>query len=513
MGASPAVAAAAHGRGEQVARCHSAAAQLPVGRDRPCSSVAPAPCDLHLARDGANKCRHSPSLEFQPVNRTRRLLSHFRFRLRFGFRQGRRRVLFMAGGLAVGASAVLMAKLADLAQGLFRDLVAVAPYISLVLTPLGFAASAFLARTVFQNAQGSGIPQVIAARHLTDPIARQRLVSLKVGFGKIVLLLLGLLCGASTGREGPTVQVGASIMFAIGRISPIRERGFLLAGGAAGVSAAFNTPLAGIVFGIEEMGRAFEVRNTGLVIGAVIAAGLTSLAWVGDYTYFGTTFAVLPLGRSWLVVPICAAIGGLAGGVFSRIIILFSALASRSGTWFARHPVLFAALCGLGLAVCGIIFGGSIYGTGYQEARAVLHEGGTETTFTFAWAKFVATVLSAISGIPGGIFAPSLAVGAGIGKDLTLVFHSVPVGALVLLGMVSYLAGVVQAPITSFVIVSEMTQDHAMIIPLMAASVIATTVSRLVCKEGLYHALARNFLRAEERARRSGTLPEGPMVA
>ena len=309
------------------------------------------------------------------------------------------------------------------------------------------------------------------------------------------------------------MQVGASIMFAIGRVAPFRQRGFLLAGAAAGVAAAFNTPLAGIVFGIEEMSRSFEARTSGLVVGAVIAAGLTSLAIVGDYTYFGSTAAVLPLGRAWLVVPVCAVVGGLSGGIFSSIVIAVSrALPGRAGGLIAARPILFAALCGFGVAACGLATGGDVYGTGYEQAKAILH-GDTADMFGFAPWKFVATTLSAISGIPGGVFAPSLAIGAGIGQDMTLFFHSVPIGALVLIGMVSYLAGVVQAPITSFVIVSEMTEDHAMIIPLMAAAVIATAASRLVCGEGLYHALARNFLRAESKAKRSGTLPDQPTIA
>ena len=127
---------------------------------------------------------------------------------------------------------------------------------------------------------------------------RERLASLRVAVGKVVILLLGLLCGASIGREGPTVQVGASIMFAIGRLSPRRQPGLLLAGASAGVAAAFNTPLAGIVFGIEEMSCSFEARTSGIILGAVIAAGLTSLSLQGDDTYFGTTSAVLgELGR------------------------------------------------------------------------------------------------------------------------------------------------------------------------------------------------------------------------
>ncbi|MDB5653614.1 MAG: eriC, partial [Tardiphaga sp.] len=321
---------------------------------------------------------------------------------------------------------------------------------------------------------------------------RGPLVSLRVGFGKVVVMTLGLLCGASTGREGPTIQVGGAIMAALGRFAPYRQPGFLLAGSAAGVAAAFNTPLAGIVFAIEELSRSFEMRTSGLIIGAIIAAGLTSLAIVGDYQYFGTTSATLPLGAAWLVVPVCAVVCGLLGGLFSRILIRFAlGLPGVAGRWIKRHPVVFAALCGLGVALCGLMSPAPIFGTGYAQARAILHDGPAAIDYGFGSWKFAATLLSAISGIPGGIFAPSLAIGAGIASNLSLLFPQTPLGALVLIGMVSYLTGVVRAPITSFVITSEMTNDHAMVIPLMAAALIANAASQLVVSEGLYHALAK----------------------
>jgi H+/Cl- antiporter ClcA len=284
-------------------------------------------------------------------------------------------------------------------------------------------------------------------------------------------------------------------MFALGRFSPRRQPGLILAGAAAGVAAAFNTPLAGIVFGIEEMSRAFEVRTSGLIIGGVIAAGLTSMALVGDYTYFGTTSATLGTSADWLAVPVCGAIGGLAGGVFSRILILVAGgLPGKAGRWIKRWPVPFAILCGLGVAVCGLAAGGTTFGTGYEQIESVLASGAA-LPWSFGLLKFAATSLTSISGIPGGIFSPSLAIGGGVGLNLSAIFPGVPVGAMVLLGMVAYFAGVVQAPITAFVIVTEMTDNHAMMVPLMATALIASSLSRLVCPEGVYHALAKNFLR------------------
>ncbi len=406
----------------------------------------------------------------------------------------RRRALFLLGGLAVGGLAVAMAKLADGAQIVFHMVAARWAWAPFVLAPGGFALAAWLTRTYFPGAQGSGIPQVIAAHKMEDLPARARLVSVRIAVGKIVLLLLGLVCGASAGREGPTVQVGASTMFFFGRLEPHRQPGLMLAGSAAGIAAAFNAPLAGIIFGIEEMSRSFEVRASGLVLGTVIAAGLTSLALVGDYTYFGVTASTLPVGPQWVAVLVMGMAGGLAGGLFSRMLILFGkGFAHPAGRWFRTHPIPFAAACGLVLALCGLASGGTVFGTGYEQAEAILSGNGAITPL-FGPAKLLATAVSSVSGIPGGIFSPSLAVGAGLGRDLAALMPSVPLSVFAILGMTAYLTGVVQAPLTSFVIVSEMTANHALVIPIMLASLIAQGASKLVCPDGVYHALSEHFM-------------------
>ncbi|RYC33268.1 chloride channel protein [Lichenibacterium minor] len=430
-----------------------------------------------------------------PPRRRRTFRRSLRLRaLRIWLPRVRRRSFFLFGGIAVGGLAVAMALLADKAQALFAAAADRAPSAPFLVTPLGFALSAWLARRYFPNSGGSGIPQVIAAHQIADPAQRQPLVSLKVAFGKILLLLLGLACGASTGREGPTVQVGASVMYALGRLAPHRQPGLLIAGSAAGIAAAFNAPLAGIIFGIEEMSRSFEERTSGLILGTVIAAGLTSLALVKNYTYFGVTADEMPFGAEWLAVPVIAAAGGLFGGIFSRILIAAGrGFPGAVGAAIKARPVLFAALCGLGVALCGAGAANSVFGTGYDQAKAILY-GTSSLPASFGPMKFLATVLSSISGIPGGIFAPSLAVGAGLAADLHGLLPMTPIGVLTILGMVSYLSGVVQAPITSFVIVDEMTQNHGLVIPIMICAIIANAVSKSVHPHGVYHSLSRNFM-------------------
>ncbi|HEY4252218.1 MAG TPA: chloride channel protein, partial [Roseomonas sp.] len=185
-----------------------------------------------------------------------------------------------------------------------------------------------------------------------------------------------------------------------------------------------------------------------------------------------------------------------AGGVFSSALIHGPRLLPAPVRRLALHrPVLFAIVCGLLLALIGWASGGASYGTGYDQAR-LLVEGRPGLTADFPLWKMLATIISYLSGIPGGIFAPSLAIGAGFGHWLAALLPSVPGGTFVLLGMVAYFSGVVQAPITAAVIVLEMNSAPGMAVPLMATSLLAFGASKLVCRRALYGEMAKRFLAA-----------------
>jgi len=407
-----------------------------------------------------------------------------------------RRVVFLVGSLLVGLVAVAFAIAATQINIALHRLVTAWPWAPFITAPAGMGTIAFLGRRFFRGAQGSGIPQTIAALGYPLPALRSELLSLRVAAGKIMLTLLGLACGASIGREGPTVQIGAAIMYAMSRVSSFphetMKRGLILAGGAAGIAAAFNAPLAGVVFAIEEMSRSFSQRTSGIVMTAVIVAGIVSLALLGDYAYFGQTSATMGVASGALAVIVCGTGGGLLGGAFSRLLI-------ASSTWLPGHlealrrerPVLFGAACGIVLAMLGYLSEGTVYGTGYAETRAILE--GRDIPASFGALKLLATVVSYASGIPGGIFSPSLAVGAGLGQNAALLVPGAPLAAVAILGMVAYFAGVVQAPLTAFVIVIEMTRDSGMALPLLACALIAHGFSRLVCPRPVYKALAKSF--------------------
>lgn len=242
------------------------------------------------------------------------------------------------------------------------------------------------------------------------------------------------------------------------------------------------------------MGRSLGQRVSGTVLTAVIISGIISLAMLGNYTYFGQTNAAFSLSTGWLAPLVCGLVGGALGGIFSRILILLArGWPGRLGTLMRTHPYRTAAVCGLLLAIIGIASGSTVYGTGYHEAKSIL-EGRGKSSATYGLLKMLATILSYASGIPGGIFAPSWAVGAGFGHDLSVLFPMVSADSIGLTTMVAYFAGVVQAPITTFVIVMEMTGNHNMIIPLRVTALVAHGVSKLICPTPLYRALALSFL-------------------
>jgi H+/Cl- antiporter ClcA len=418
------------------------------------------------------------------------------------------RLVFWTGAVLVGLAAVAFAIASEHAVELFKKLVALAPWAPLIVSPLGLILVTWLTRRFFPGAQGSGIPQTIATLDTRGQALRDSLLSIRIAIGKILLTILGLLSGASIGREGPTVHIGAAIMHSAGRLAHFPphylERGLILAGGAAGISAAFNTPLAGIVFAIEEISRSFEERNSGTVITAVILAGVTAVVIQGNYTYFGSTNVTIDMNSSaWLAALLCGIVGGLLGGGFSTLLIKGSRWVAP---WHLRRPYRIALLCGLSIGILGWLSGGLSYGTGYDEARQLV-TGENRLDWTYPISKLLATVASYLSGIPGGIFAPSLATGAGFGAIIAEWFPHIAFSAVVILGMTGYFAGVVQTPLTAMVIIMEMTNNQSMLLPIMATAFIAYGVSRMVCREPIYRALAWSFLETQEPAKPT---PEKP---
>lgn len=400
------------------------------------------------------------------------------------------RAVMLAWAAVTGLVVVAFTLLAEAATHGFhqvREWGPYGPWLTLLWTPALTVAVLWWARRYVPGALGSGIPQVVRAlQDDVDDHQRRWLASLRVSLHKIGLVSGGLLAGLSIGREGPTVQVGAGVMVHARRwLSPqssIDAHDLMVAGAAAGIAAAFNTPLGGIVFALEQLSRRRGSSHSSLVIACIVLAGLVAVAVFGNETYFGR-LRVQEMNWSLLLPGLMVAlVAGLTGGLFARLIVVSArGLPDRFSRWRSKHPLRFAAGCALAVAVIGIVTGGATAGAGYATTRALL-EGQGELPGVYTLLKFCATWLSAWSGVPAGVFAPSLAIGAGIGHDVALFWDvgreaAIP---LIAMGMAGFLAATTGGPITAFIIVMEMVAGHAMVLSLMACSLLSSGVARLV---------------------------------
>lgn len=401
----------------------------------------------------------------------------------------------VAAAVLAGLTVVAFTWLTEQASTLFLDLRTAWWWAPLLWTPLNTAVVVWLTRRFAVGAGGSGIPQVMASLvpEVTET-SRDLFVSIRLTIAKFLLTAWALLGGLSLGREGPSVQIAAGVTRSVRRWLPervaITEHGLIVAGGAAGIAAAFNTPLAGVMFAIEELSRTPEQRKSGLVIACIVLAGLIAVSAHGNATYFGVLH-VTTLSLA-LVLPglLVTLLSGVAGGLFARLLIQsFSGQArDRFSRFKQRSPIRFAAACGLAVAVIGVVTGGATFGSGYLYTRQMV-EGASSLPAIYVLFKFISTWLTSWAGVPAGIFAPSLAIGAALGNDVAMLTHVAQAPVLIALGMVGFLAAATQAPLTSFIIVMEMVDGHAMVLSLMACALVASGVSRLLSRP-LYPSLA-----------------------
>ncbi|CAG7855840.1 hypothetical protein MCAMS1_00115 [biofilm metagenome] len=397
--------------------------------------------------------------------------------------------VFWLGAVVVGLVIVAMTFLSEWATQKYHTLSADYFGYQFLAPPIGLAVIAWLTFRFFPGSERSGIPQIKSVLESDDPgIESAKLLSFKISLGKLFLPLMGLLSGASVGLGGPVVHIGASILYSLGKVTKFPAhyltRGLILAGSAAGFAALFNAPLAGIIFALEEMGRTLDEKISGLMITAIVISGITAYAFLNYRIYFVEELISMPLGATWLAIPVCATVGGIAGGIFSKVAITGSHLISRSKISFFT----IAFVCGGVIAVINFYSQGATAGTGYHQAKAIFNDA-DNMEITYPLYKMISTWATFFSGIPSGIFVPSLATGAGIGADVAHWLPVAPSTVMILLTMTAYFSAMLQTPLTAFVVVMEVTDSHEILIPLMAASYMASWISKIIHPVPLYRAL------------------------
>jgi len=375
----------------------------------------------------------------------------------------------------------------------------------LLIPTLGSLAMGYLLYRYFPEARGSGVPQTKAALY-----AREGRITLSTAVGKFFCTAVTLACGIPLGREGPSVQVGGGIASFLGRklgLRPEKVKSLIPVGAAAAVAAAFNTPLAAVLFTLEEVVGDLHAP----VLGSVVLASATS--WgvlrllLGNEPLFQVPQYQLVNPWELVIYGVLGVAGGLVSAAFTQLLL-------KSRAWFLGRPrrtVWFQPVAG-GLLV-GLMgwFLPEVLGVGYKYVGDALNGSLTLKLMVLLLAmKLIASAISYGSGNAGGIFGPSLFLGAMLGGALgSAARHFFPgataePGAYALVGMGAAFAGVIRAPMTSVVMIFEITRDYAVIVPLMISNLVSYFIASRIQPKPVYEVIAEQdgihlprFFRAE----------------
>lgn len=410
---------------------------------------------------------------------------------------------FWIASLATGIVAVAYERLFSLFERAGRLLIEDAPWLIFITAPGFFVLSWWLVNRYAPAARGSGIPQLMASIELANPRQDKRvdrLLGLRIACVKIVSSLSLLLGNGAIGREGPTLQISASIFRFVNRILPdywpkVSKRIMLVTGGASGLAAAFNTPLGGIVFVVEELTKTHITYFRTAVFASVIIAGMTAQALLGPYLYLGYP-QVTPVGISFVgVVLLAGALAGWAGAMMARLILVIGDWKNTFVTT-ERQQMLFVAGVGLVFATLLYLAGPEAGGSGKELMNHLLFSDNKSTEWYEFPARFVGPILSYHSGGAGGIFATSLSAGATLGAGLAALLGvaSTNYNLVILVSMVGYLTGVTRSPFTSAILVLEMTDRHSAIFYFLLAAMIANLVGYLVQPKSFYEQAKEQFM-------------------
>jgi CIC family chloride channel protein len=362
-----------------------------------------------------------------------------------------------------------------------------------LLVPVaGSAVMGYLLYRFFPDARGSGIPQTKAALY-----ARGGRISLSTVIGKFFCTSTTLACGIPLGREGPAVQVGAGIASVLGRklgLRPERVKALVPVGAAAAVAAAFNTPLAAVLFALEEVVGDLHAP----VLGSVVLASATSWAMLrlllGNNPLFQVPQYQLMHPGEFGIYAVLGVAGGFVSVAFVKLLLWMRARFLQ----FPKKTAWFQPVAG-GLTV-GLMgwFVPQLLGVGYAHVGAALNGGmALRLMILLLVLKLFAVATSYASGNAGGIFGPSLFLGAMLGGIVGNVAHGLlpnyagTPGAYALVGMGTAFAGIVRAPMTSVVMIFEITRDYAVIVPLMISNLVSFFISARFQKQPIYEVLAQ----------------------
>lgn len=410
---------------------------------------------------------------------------------------------FWIGSVITGFFAVMYAQIFAWGEHLMNFIFDWHAWMIFIIAPIGFVLSWWLVKEFAPNAKGSGIPQVMAAVELANPKEHRKirnLLSIKIIFFKILSSVILVIGGGAVGREGPTIQIAGSVFRKVNEYLPewwpkISKKNMIMTGAAAGLAAAFNTPLGGIVFAVEELSKTHINYFKTALFTAVIIAGLTAQTLAGSYLYLGYPKTNdVSLMVMFPIVLVAAVAGILASQLSVAMLKINSWKKNKLKT--DKANVIFLIICALIIASIAYFINREILGSGKEIMERVLFTKDKHEDWYVPVLRMLGPALSFTSGGAGGIFAPALTAGASIGSVISGAIHLTPneTNVVVLAGMVAFLTGITRAPFTSAIIVLEMTDRHSLIFHLMLAGMFSSIASILVSRHSLYDVLKVNFL-------------------
>jgi len=386
----------------------------------------------------------------------------------------------------------------DYAQHIFKSLINSKPLLSFIITPIAFVLIVYIAKYYCHYIQGSGIPQLIAATDSRNKSIREKLLSFRVAVGKIVFIFLGMLGGAPIGIEGPSIHIGGSIFYGFNRFIKLKRKllihALIAIGGSAGLIIAFNAPIAGFLFAYEEIGR--KLRKQALILIAIMSGIVYLLAIVyrGSDTYLTDLSShSIDLVLIWQLLPL-AILAGVLGGLFSKTTLY---LINKLITHSKFRVITIAIVLGFIVAIFNYLSAGQIAGSGRDEVLLMLEN--QTLGLDFVAMKYFATLTSLASTIPGGLFMPSISIGAGIGSEAASFYTQIDTQVIIIMAMIAYLSAVIRAPLTSVFVILEMTATLNLLIPGLIVAFIANFISKQIFKQPIYEALADNYLKLTEK--------------
>lgn len=412
-------------------------------------------------------------------------------------------VPFWIASLITGLVAVLYAKLFAYAEHGTSYIVKHNAALLFIITPICFILAWLAVVKYSKFSRGSGIPQVMASIELAttrNDAKVGKLLSFRIIIVKMFSSLILVFGGGAVGREGPTIQIAGSVFRKVNMMLPkwwprISKVNMIMTGAAAGLAAAFNTPLGGIVFAVEELTKTHISYFKTALFTAIIIAGLTAQAIIGPYLYLGYPLVNNLSSYIFFAVIAVAVVAGLLGSSMAKLILAL--LKWKSTFKFRYQHILYLVICALIIVSIAYFFDNKILGSGKDLMENTLFTADKHSSWYVPGLRIAGPVLSFTTGAAGGVFAPSLSAGASVGSVMAgwMSLSDTNANMLILAGMVGFLTGVTRTPFTSAILVLEMTDRHNVIMHLMVAAMVANLVSLIVDRHSLYDHMRKQYLK------------------